>query len=184
MRVDNKVKDVTLYLSSGSIHELPQFSSGTAVLPVSSSIRPNIKPVSIQTIVPKITAIPLSSTCSIDISPSHSDGSLVSMDESMSTFDTVRSPEVEYIDDHELTARVVLVPAADICKGDALVDLESGANIVNIDNNLIDPQLCATMACDIYKHLRASEANKRHSTDFMAKVHKDINPGMRAILFN
>ncbi|WMV42210.1 hypothetical protein MTR67_035595 [Solanum verrucosum] len=37
----------------------------------------------------------------MDISPSHSDGSLVSMDESMSTFDTVRSPEVEYINDHE-----------------------------------------------------------------------------------
>ncbi|KAL3330594.1 hypothetical protein AABB24_034431 [Solanum stoloniferum] len=59
---------------------------------------------SIQTVVPKITAIPLSSTCSMDISPSYSDGSLVSMDESMSTFDIVRSPEVEYIDDHELAA--------------------------------------------------------------------------------
>lgn len=54
--------------------------------------------------MPKITAIPLPATCSMDISPSHSDGSLVSMDESMSTSDTVRSPEVEYIDDHETAA--------------------------------------------------------------------------------
>uniref|UniRef100_M1DM19 Cyclin A1 n=1 Tax=Solanum tuberosum TaxID=4113 RepID=M1DM19_SOLTU len=83
---------------------LQTFSSGTVVLPASSSIRSNSKPVSIQTIVPKITAIPLSSTCSMDISPSHSNGSLVSMDESMSTFDIVRSPEVEYIDDRESAA--------------------------------------------------------------------------------
>ncbi|KAK6803041.1 hypothetical protein RDI58_000825 [Solanum bulbocastanum] len=40
----------------------------------------------------------------MDISPSHSNGSLVSMDESMSTSDTVRTPEVEYIDEHELAA--------------------------------------------------------------------------------
>ncbi len=29
--------------------------------------------------------------------------------------------------------------------------------VVNLDNNYDDPQLCATFACDIYKHLRASE---------------------------
>ncbi|KAH0667965.1 hypothetical protein KY285_029171 [Solanum tuberosum] len=54
------------------------------------------KPVSIQrsdAVVPKITAIPVPATCSMDISPSHSDGSLISMDESMSTSDTVRSPK-------------------------------------------------------------------------------------------
>ncbi|XP_006351137.1 cyclin-A1-4 isoform X2 [Solanum tuberosum] len=176
-------------------------SSGTAVLPASSSVRPSSKPVSIQrsdAVVPKITAIPLPATCSMDISPSHSDGSLVSMDESMSTSDTVRSPEVEYIDDLESAAvdsiekkacstlyiSEHIKAAADICKRDVLVDLESGDKIVNIDNNLVDPQLCATMACDIYTHLRASEAKKRPSTDFMAKVQKDINPSMRAILID
>ncbi|XP_006351138.1 cyclin-A1-4 isoform X3 [Solanum tuberosum] len=177
-------------------------SSGTAVLPASSSVRPSSKPVSIQrsdAVVPKITAIPLPATCSMDISPSHSDGSLVSMDESMSTSDTVRSPEVEYIDDLESAAvdsiekkacstlyisEHIKAAAADICKRDVLVDLESGDKIVNIDNNLVDPQLCATMACDIYTHLRASEAKKRPSTDFMAKVQKDINPSMRAILID
>ncbi|KAG5591141.1 hypothetical protein H5410_041655 [Solanum commersonii] len=76
------------------------------------------------------------------------------------------------------------VPTSDICKGDALMDLESGAKIVNIDNNLVDPQLCSTMTYDIYNHLRASKANKRPSTYFMAKVQKDVNPGMRAILIN
>ncbi|KAK4708266.1 hypothetical protein R3W88_029191 [Solanum pinnatisectum] len=177
-------------------------SSGTAVLPASSSVRPSSKPVSIRrtdAVVPKITAILLPATCSMDISPSHSDGSLVSMDESMSTSDTVRSPEVEYVDDHESAAvdsiekkacstlyisEHVKAAAADICKRDVLVDLESGDKIVNIDNNLVDPQLCSTMACDIYKHLRASEAKKRPSTDFMVKVQKDINPSMRAILID
>ncbi|KAG5630704.1 hypothetical protein H5410_002421, partial [Solanum commersonii] len=53
-------------------------------------------------VVPMITAIHVPATCNMNISPSHSDGSLVSMDESMSTSDTVRTPEVEYIDDHEL----------------------------------------------------------------------------------
>ncbi|KAH0645000.1 hypothetical protein KY284_032884 [Solanum tuberosum] len=74
------------------------------------------------------------------------------------------------------------VPIADICKGDALMDLESGAKIVNIDNNLADPQLCATMTYGIYNHLRASEAKKRPFTYFMAKVQKDINPGMRKLV--
>ncbi|KAJ6730507.1 CYCLINS [Salix viminalis] len=47
---------------------------------------------------------------------------------------------------------------------------------------LQDPQLCATIACDIYKHLRASEMKKRPSTDFMDRVQKDVNASMRAIL--
>ncbi|KAH0729850.1 hypothetical protein KY289_001038 [Solanum tuberosum] len=90
----------------------------------------------------------------MDISPSHSDGSLVAMDESMSTSDTVRTPEVEYIDDHELAAVDSIekkacstlyilehVTAAAVkCKRDLLVDLESGDKIVNID------KLCATMS--------------------------------------
>ncbi|KAH0672333.1 hypothetical protein KY290_024567 [Solanum tuberosum] len=83
------------------------------------------------------------------------------MDESM---DTVRSPEVEYIDGHESTA---------------------------VDSN--EKKVCSTLY--ISEHvkaavmcynglLRASEDKKRPSTDFMAKVHKDINPSMRAILID
>ena len=44
-----------------------------------------------------------------------------------------------------------------ICKRDVVAAMEAGDKIVDIDDNLEDPQLCATIACDIYKHLRASE---------------------------
>lgn len=47
--------------------------------------------------------------------------------------------------------------AGNICNRDVLVELEKGDKIVNVDNNYTDPQLCASFACDIYKHLRASE---------------------------
>lgn len=47
--------------------------------------------------------------------------------------------------------------SGNICSRDILVELEKGEKIVNIDNDYMDPQLCATFACDIYKHLRASE---------------------------
>lgn len=35
--------------------------------------------------------------------------------------------------------------------------MEINEEKANIDDNYMDPQLCATIACDIYKHLRASE---------------------------
>lgn len=41
------------------------------------------------------------------------------------------------------------------------VEMETVDKVVDIDNNFMDPQFCATIACDIYKHLRASEV--RHS---------------------
>ena len=44
-----------------------------------------------------------------------------------------------------------------MCIRDALADMETDDKIVNVDDNYQDPQLCATIACDIYKHLRASE---------------------------
>jgi len=47
--------------------------------------------------------------------------------------------------------------AGNICSRDILVELEKGDKFVNVDNNYADPQLCASFACDIYKHLRASE---------------------------
>lgn len=40
-----------------------------------------------------------------------------------------------------------------------LSDKENRDKVVNIDNNDADPQLVATFACDIYKHLRAAEVN-------------------------
>ncbi|KAK7268813.1 hypothetical protein RIF29_21522 [Crotalaria pallida] len=71
-----------------------------------------------------------------------------------------------------------------ICSRDVTVGLEREDKIVNIDNNYMDLQLCATYACDIYKHLPSSEAKKRPSTDFMERIQKDINSSMRAILID
>lgn len=46
------------------------------------------------------------------------------------------------------------------------------------------PGLCATMVCEIYNHLRASEAKKRPCTDYMAKVQKHIDIRMRGMLID
>lgn len=47
--------------------------------------------------------------------------------------------------------------AGNICNRDVLAEMETDDKIVNVDNNYMDTQLCATIACDIYQHLRASE---------------------------
>lgn len=47
--------------------------------------------------------------------------------------------------------------AASLYKRDILSSIEPDNMVADIDDNLDDPQLCATEACDIYKHLRASE---------------------------
>ncbi|CAI9786621.1 unnamed protein product [Fraxinus pennsylvanica] len=136
--------------------------------------------------------------CSMDVSPDQSDGLSISMDESMSTCDSLNSPEVEYIDNNEIAAvdsierntshklciseRVEV--AGNICKREILAAMDSDDMVVDVDGNLNDPQLCASIACDIYKHLQASEAKKRPATDFMERVQRDINPSMRAILID
>ncbi|GMY06700.1 cyclin-A1-1-like [Fagus crenata] len=146
--------------------------------------------------IPSTVAVPAS--CSMDVSPTKSDGLSVSMDETMSTCDSYKSPEVEYIDNNDLPAVDSInrktfsslyisdheEKAGNICNRDVLAEMETDDKIVNVDTNYMDPQLCATIACDIYKHLRASEAKKRPSTDFMEKVQKDINASMRAILID
>ncbi|XP_047981326.1 cyclin-A1-4-like [Salvia hispanica] len=135
-------------------------------------------------------------TYSMNVSPDKSDSFSVSMDESMSTCDSLKSPDVEYVDNNDLTEVDSIERKASnmlcisepmdiggvVCKRDELAALEAGGMIVNVDDNLEDPQLCATIACDIYKHLRASEAKKRPSASFMERVQKDINPSMRSIL--
>ncbi|KAK9945865.1 hypothetical protein M0R45_011359 [Rubus argutus] len=165
------------------------------------------KVTSIQTsdeVFPKFTAVQRSEEgsvaipvpCNMDDSPSKSDGDSVSMDETMSTCDSFKSPEVEYIDnndgqaidsiDRKTFSHLHISDHAEttgiICSRELLVDLEADGSIADIDNRFMDPQLCATFACDIYKHLRASEVKKRPSTDYMDKIQKDINPSMRAIL--
>ncbi|KAB1221017.1 Cyclin-A1-1 [Morella rubra] len=147
-------------------------------------------------IIPRTAAI--SAPCSMDISPSKSDGLSVSLDETMSTCESFKSPDVEYIDNNDVLAvdsinrkTISSLYISDheektgsICNRDVLAEMETNHKVVDIDMNYTDPQLCATFACDIYKYLRASEAKKRPSTDFMEKIQKDINASMRAILID
>ncbi|KAJ4981752.1 hypothetical protein NE237_032589 [Protea cynaroides] len=136
---------------------------------------------------------------SIYISPSRSDGGSVSLDETMSTCDSLKSPDVEYIDNADASAVASIErrtcnnlyisdhaePATgNICRRDILMEMELTENIVDVDDNYRDPQLCASIACDIYKHLRASETKKRPSSNFIEEVQKDINASMRAILID
>ncbi|KAK7275614.1 hypothetical protein RIF29_16733 [Crotalaria pallida] len=140
---------------------------------------------------------------SVHVSPSKSDGMSVSMDDSVSSCcDSIKSPEVEYLDHTDVSAVGSIQRKTfsnlnisddtttqspdniNICSIDITVGLEREDKIVNIDNNYLDLQLCATYVCDIYKHLRASEAKKRPSTDFMERIQKDINSSMRAILID
>ncbi|KAG8389767.1 hypothetical protein BUALT_Bualt01G0012800 [Buddleja alternifolia] len=154
-----------------------------------------------KTTFPKSDLVPVKTTVApvscMNMSPDHSDGSSVSMDESMSICDTLNSPEVEYMDNSEAAVGCIerkasnmlcisenVEIAGNICKRDILASTKSDEKIVDVDDNLIDPQLCATIACDIYKHLRASEVNKRPATNFMERVQTDINPSMRAILID
>ncbi|KAF8094910.1 hypothetical protein N665_0349s0013 [Sinapis alba] len=139
----------------------------------------------------KVTSLPKAP------SPSKSDDVSVSMDETMSSCDSYKSPQVEYIDNDQVSSAVVsierkalsnlyITPSSETtvncCRRDVLSDMENKDKVVNIDNNDADPQLVATFACDIYKHLRAAETKKRPATDFMERVQKDVNSTMRGIL--
>lgn len=54
--------------------------------------------------------------------------------------------------------------AGNIYSGEIVGNLKREGKVVNIDNICSDPQLCATYACDIYKHLRESEVTLRFFT--------------------
>ncbi|CAH1439602.1 unnamed protein product [Lactuca virosa] len=160
------------------------FSSSTDVKPTAStkSIPTSRK----DAIVPPVQS-------KMDVSPSKSD-----MDETMSTCESLNSPDVEYIDNNDIAAMESIErktcsklnisdhteTTGTVCKREILMEMGTNDKIVDLDVDFMDPQLCATMACDIYQHLRASEAKKRPSIDFMEKVQKDINPSMRAILID
>lgn len=168
----------------------------------------------------------------LNLSVNHSEGDSMSLDETSSTTSHVKSPDFEYIDNVDSSVLVsqerhvtvsVEIPEVPIIEGadysyekdrDFVVIETSDDVIVDIDWNHEDPQLCATLACDIYKHLRVDEVNyfynildkllssagsffplicvinfprqmtKRPSADFMEAVQKDINASMRAILMD
>ncbi|KMT19373.1 hypothetical protein BVRB_1g013710 isoform A [Beta vulgaris subsp. vulgaris] len=131
----------------------------------------------------------------MDVSPTPSDADSMSMEDSMSTCDSLKSPEIEYLDESEITTLSSIQRktsqnlhideqveiAGNYCKREILSEMEVD-EVVDVDDKYMDPQFCATIACDIYKHLRESETLKRPSTDFLDKIQKDINSSMRSIL--
>ncbi|CAL5384851.1 unnamed protein product [Camellia sinensis] len=143
-------------------------------------------------------AVSITASSGMDVSPSKSDGGSVSLDETMSTCDFLRSPEFEYIDNDDALAvnsigrkacssLDISDPegiAGNICKRDILVEIKTVDRVVGIDDNVTDPQLCATIACEIYKNLQASERKKMPRTDLVERIQGDINASMRAILID
>ncbi|KAL5997610.1 hypothetical protein ACLOJK_008540 [Asimina triloba] len=134
-----------------------------------------------RTDAPTTNIVSLLVPCSATISSNMSDGGSVSMDETMSTCDSLKSPDIEYIDNAEASAVASLerrtcknlyisdnaeAEAGDVCKREILSGMEID-KIIDVDDNHKDPQLCATIACDIYKHLRMAENSEmsiRNST--------------------
>ncbi|VFQ82426.1 unnamed protein product [Cuscuta campestris] len=190
-------KSVCIKKGSSTFTANPGFHGASSVAPSSTFVKPSIVPTKGTSAIvcdPNLTKPTLPPVLvSIDTSPAQSD-------ESMSPCDSLRSPDVEYLDDNEAagihsiekkTSSALFISKPEesagrlLCKRDIIADIESRDDgIRDIDDNLDDPQLCASIACDIYKHLRASESKKRPSTDFMEKVQKDINASMRAILID
>ncbi|XP_010521286.1 PREDICTED: cyclin-A1-2 isoform X2 [Tarenaya hassleriana] len=121
--------------------------------------------------VSSLPPLPSSSRAAMDASPARSDLDSVSLDESISTCDSFKSPEVEYMDNID-------DPLERKCPS----SLGKNDEIIIMGNKSTDPQICAAYASDIYKHLRFSELAKRPSLDFMETIQKDINAGMRAVL--
>ncbi|KAF4352961.1 hypothetical protein F8388_008382 [Cannabis sativa] len=169
--------------------------SGNKMLKSSSNVKPSSKVItSKQKLDEAPPPPPMAITCtSMDVSPTQSENLSVSLDETMSVCDSFKSPEVEYVAVDSINKKTFSnlyisehsKSTDNICNRDVSVEMEiDDDQIVDVDSNFMDPQLCATIACDIYKHLRASEVNKRPSTDFMEKVQKDVTPSMRAILID
>ncbi|GAV71922.1 Cyclin_N domain-containing protein/Cyclin_C domain-containing protein, partial [Cephalotus follicularis] len=135
---------------------------------------------------------------SMDISPSSSVGGSVSLDQSMSTCNSLQSPEFEYVDNEDASVVTYIgretnnslyiseqaQTEGNVCESYIHMDMERVDNVLNVDDNVTDPQYCSTITCDIYKHLRASEEKRRPSTNYIERVQKDINASMRSILID
>ncbi|KAM7252820.1 hypothetical protein ACFE04_025438 [Oxalis oulophora] len=131
---------------------------------------------------------------SMDLPSNTSLGDLVCLDEDMSICSSLNSPEPEYVDaTYASLAESQTANSVDIYmsehspnKGKRIVlnDVEQVNNIINIDDNVTDPQYCATIACDIYKYLRESEGKRRASVGYMENIQNDITARMRAVLID
>ncbi|XP_021311446.1 cyclin-A1-3 [Sorghum bicolor] len=153
----------------------------------------NVPPPKVPTTVNVPSRAPALVPCSSFMSPGRS-GDSVSMDETMSICDSMKSPDFEFIDNGDSSVLASLqrqanehlrISEENKWKKNAPAPFEID-HICDVDNDYEDPQLCATLASDIYMHLREAEMkkSKRPSTDFMETIHKSVNPSMRAILID
>ncbi|XP_003566081.1 cyclin-A1-1-like [Brachypodium distachyon] len=187
-------------VKKGSLASVQNAIANRSLAVKSASTRPTPKaedivpPPKVPTVMP-IAASAIVPCCSF-ASPQHSEDS-ISTDETMSTSDSMKSPDLEYIDNGDslvldslqqrANANLRISEESDVegtkWKKDATTPMEID-NISDVDDNYKDPQLCATLPSDIYMHLRDTETRKRPASDFLETMQKDINPSMRAILID
>ncbi|XP_078174485.1 cyclin-A1-4-like [Carex rostrata] len=155
-----------------------------SLVSTSSTTTVPTKDVSVPLLVPTIP-VPLI-PCRTDHSPERSGDS-----ETMSMCDSMKSPDFEYIDNanSSMVASLEKRANANLRISDDIISPvskcnENASSVMEIDNDNEDPQLCASLACDIYNHLRMAETKKRPSVDFLETIQTDINPSMRAILID
>lgn len=60
----------------------------------------------------------------------------------------------------------------------------SSLGIADIDSKHKDPLMCSLYAPDIYSNLHAMELDRRPSCNYMEKLQRDVNKGMRSILID
>ncbi|KAF5467932.1 hypothetical protein F2P56_012136 [Juglans regia] len=94
--------------------------------------------------VPNTVAIP--AQFSMDVSPSKSDGLSVSMDESMSTCDSFKSPEVEYMDNSD-------VPAVPSLQLECLANYIAELSLLEYNMLCYAPSLLAASAIFMAKYI-------------------------------
>ncbi|XP_020400693.1 cyclin-A2 isoform X5 [Zea mays] len=62
--------------------------------------------------------------------------------------------------------------------------VSNGLNIVDIDKNNGDPQMCVTYVAEIYRNLMASELIRRPRSNYMETLQQDITASMRGVLID
>lgn len=143
-----------LFLKSNQIFDVfasANCSNKSAKLKLAQPTQPS----SVKPSISKVTSLPYEQTKLH--SPSKSDAASVSIDKTMSSCDSYKSPQVEYIDNEQVSAVVsierkalsnlYITPSSETtfncCRRDVLSDMENKDKVVNIDNNDADPHLIA-----------------------------------------
>ncbi|CAF2106677.1 unnamed protein product [Brassica oleracea var. botrytis] len=153
-----------LFLKSNQIFDVfasANCSNKSAKLKLAQPTQPS----SVKPSISKVTSLPYEQTKLH--SPSKSDAASVSIDKTMSSCDSYKSPQVEYIDNEQVSA---------------VVSIERKA----LSNLYITPSSETTFNCcrrDVLSDMENKDkTKKRPATDFMERVKKDVNSTMRGIL--